>query len=96
MARPNLRQFWHITLPLLGATTVFVLSTTIIQAFQIFEPIFIMTNPAGGSKQRHTFGCTLPVSEWLPELPARVRFGGGLAAFPTHLYRDADSVPPST
>ncbi len=44
----NVRQFWHITLPLLGATTVFVLSTTIIQAFQIFEPIFIMTNPAGG------------------------------------------------
>lgn len=42
------RQFVNITLPLLGPTTVFVLSTTIISAFQIFEPIFIMTNPAGG------------------------------------------------
>jgi ABC-type sugar transport system permease subunit len=42
------RQFWNITLPLLGTTTVFVLSTTIIAAFQVFEPIFIMTNPAGG------------------------------------------------
>ena len=41
-------QFWNITLPLLGTTTVFVLSTTIIAAFQVFEPIFIMTNPAGG------------------------------------------------
>jgi ABC-type sugar transport system permease subunit len=42
------RQFTNITLPLLGPTMVFVLSTTIIAAFQIFEPIFIMTNPAGG------------------------------------------------
>ena len=42
------RQFINITLPLLGPTMVFVLSTTIISAFQIFEPIFIMTNPAGG------------------------------------------------
>jgi len=42
------RQFVNLTLPLLGPTTVFVLSTTIISAFQIFEPIFIMTNPAGG------------------------------------------------
>jgi ABC-type sugar transport system permease subunit len=42
------RQFISITLPLLGPTTVFVLSTSIIAAFQIFEPIFIMTNPAGG------------------------------------------------
>lgn len=42
------RQFVNITLPLLGPTTLFVLSTTVIAAFQIFEPIFIMTNPAGG------------------------------------------------
>jgi ABC-type sugar transport system permease subunit len=44
----EVRQLWHITLPLLGATTVFVVSTTLIRAFQIFEPIFIMSNPAGG------------------------------------------------
>jgi ABC-type sugar transport system permease subunit len=44
----DVRQFRHITLPLLGATTVFVVSTTLIRAFQIFEPIFIMSNPAGG------------------------------------------------
>jgi ABC-type sugar transport system permease subunit len=41
-------QFWHVTLPLLAPTTVFVLATTLIQAFQVFEPIFIMTNPPGG------------------------------------------------
>ena len=41
-------QFRNVTLPLLGPTTVFVLTTTLIQAFQVFEPIFIMTNPPGG------------------------------------------------
>jgi ABC-type sugar transport system permease subunit len=41
-------QFRKVTLPLLAPTTVFVLSTTIIAAFQVFEPIFIMTNPPGG------------------------------------------------
>ncbi len=41
-------QFWHVTLPLLAPTTVFVVATTLIQAFQVFEPIFIMTNPPGG------------------------------------------------
>lgn len=41
-------QFRNVTLPLLRPTTVFVLSTTIIAAFQVFEPIFIMTNPPGG------------------------------------------------
>lgn len=41
-------QFRNVTLPLLGPTMVFVLTTTLIQAFQVFEPIFIMTNPPGG------------------------------------------------
>lgn len=41
-------RFRHITLPLLAPTTVFVVTTTLIQAFQVFEPIFIMTNPPGG------------------------------------------------
>ena len=41
-------QFRHVTLPLLAPTTVFVLAVTLIAAFQIFEPIFIMTNPPGG------------------------------------------------
>lgn len=41
-------QFRKITVPLLAPTTVFVVTTTLIQAFQVFEPIFIMTNPPGG------------------------------------------------
>ncbi len=41
-------QFRNVTLPLLAPTMVFVITTTLIQAFQVFEPIFIMTNPAGG------------------------------------------------
>lgn len=42
-------RFWRITLPLLGPTTFFVLTTTIIRAMQVFDEVFILipTNPAG-------------------------------------------------
>jgi len=40
-------RFWKITLPLLAPTTFFVITTTTIQAFQVFEQVFIMTNPPG-------------------------------------------------
>lgn len=40
-------KFWKITLPLLAPTTFFVVTTTTIQAFQVFEQVFIMTNPPG-------------------------------------------------
>lgn len=40
-------KFWKITLPLLAPTTFFVITTTTIQAFQVFEQVFIMTNPPG-------------------------------------------------
>lgn len=43
------QQFWRVTLPLLGPTTFFVVTTTVIQAMQVFEQVFIImgTNPAG-------------------------------------------------
>ncbi len=41
-------RFWKITLPLLAPTTFFVVTTTTIQALQIFEQVFIATNPPGG------------------------------------------------
>lgn len=40
-------KFWSITLPLLAPTTFFVVSTTTIQALQVFEQVFVMTNPPG-------------------------------------------------
>lgn len=40
-------KFWKVTLPLLAPTTFFVITTTTIQAFQVFEQVFIMTNPPG-------------------------------------------------
>jgi len=40
-------KFWKITLPLLAPTTFFVVTTTTIQALQVFEQVFIMTNPPG-------------------------------------------------
>lgn len=44
----NLQKFWSITLPLLAPTTFFVVSTTTIQALQVFEQVYILTNPPGG------------------------------------------------
>ncbi|MCP5096663.1 MAG: sugar ABC transporter permease [Chloroflexi bacterium] len=44
------QQFWKVTLPLLGPTMFFVVTTTVIQAMQIFEQVFILIpgqNPAG-------------------------------------------------
>jgi ABC-type sugar transport system permease subunit len=42
------RKFWNITVPLLAPTTFFVITTSIIQALQMFEQVFVMTNPPGG------------------------------------------------
>jgi ABC-type sugar transport system permease subunit len=43
------RQFISVTLPMLAPTTFFVLVTTLITTFQVFEDVFILmgTNPAG-------------------------------------------------
>jgi ABC-type sugar transport system permease subunit len=41
-------KFWGITLPLLGPTTFYVVSTTTIQAMQVFEQVFILMNPPEG------------------------------------------------
>jgi multiple sugar transport system permease protein len=36
--------FWHITMPMLAPVTLYVLVTSIIGSFQIFGPIYAMTN----------------------------------------------------
>jgi ABC-type sugar transport system permease subunit len=41
-------QFWKITLPMLAPTTFFVITTTTIQAMQVFDHIFILINPPAG------------------------------------------------
>jgi multiple sugar transport system permease protein len=38
----------RVTIPLLAPTTFFVVTTTSIQAMQVFEQIFIMINPPEG------------------------------------------------
>lgn len=37
------RQFWKVTLPLMGPTTLFVMVTSTISAMQIFTPVYMMT-----------------------------------------------------
>lgn len=41
------QRFWSITWPQLKATHVFVLVITVIGAFQVFDPVFVLT-PGGG------------------------------------------------
>lgn len=41
-------KFWSITLPMLAPTTFYVVSTTTIQAMQVFEQVFILMNPPEG------------------------------------------------
>lgn len=39
----GLRRLWNVTLPMLAPTTLFVLVTSTIGAFQLFTPIYMMT-----------------------------------------------------
>lgn len=41
-------KFWGITIPMLAPTTFYVVSTTTIQAMQVFEQVFILMNPPEG------------------------------------------------
>jgi multiple sugar transport system permease protein len=42
------QQFWNITLPLLRPVTFFLLVTTIIGSFQVFDQIYVLTGGLGG------------------------------------------------
>jgi len=46
----SLRRFWHVSLPLLGPTTLFLLITTILSSLQAFDLIKIMTPTSQGTR----------------------------------------------
>lgn len=50
----SVRQFRHVTLPLLRRTMVFVIVTSLIVAFQVFDPIFVMTSGGPASSTTST------------------------------------------
>ncbi len=41
-------KFWRITIPMLAPSTFYVVTTTTIQAMQVFEQVFILMNPPEG------------------------------------------------
>lgn len=43
------RKFWNITLPMLSPTTFFVVIISIINSFQSFTPIYVMTGGGPGT-----------------------------------------------
>ncbi|QPP10326.1 sugar ABC transporter permease [Streptomyces bathyalis] len=47
-----LRRFWNVTLPMLSPTLFFATVVSFIGAFQIFEPMYIMTNGGPGDATR--------------------------------------------
>ena len=57
------RQFWKVTLPLLGPTTLFVLVTSTIGAMQIFTPIYMMTK-GGPADSTDMVGYHIFVEAW--------------------------------
>ncbi len=40
-----LQRFWHVTLPSISPVTFFLLVTTLIAAFQLYDPVIAMTSP---------------------------------------------------
>lgn len=44
----SLQKFFKITIPMLAPSTFYVLTTTTIQAMQVFEQVFILMNPPEG------------------------------------------------
>ena len=40
--------FWNVTLPLLSPTLVFLIITSTIQAFRVFDPVYVMSGGLGG------------------------------------------------
>ncbi len=49
------RKYWHITLPMISPTILFVAITTIIGAFQVFDTAFIASNGKGGPQNSTLF-----------------------------------------
>jgi len=49
------KQFWKITLPLLSPTTLFVVLTKVIAAFQVFTTAYMLTSGTGGPKDALMF-----------------------------------------
>jgi len=43
------QKFWHITLPMLSPTTFFIVIISIINSFQSFTPIYVMTGGGPGT-----------------------------------------------
>lgn len=43
------QRFWHVTLPLMSPTLLFTCIITVVGAFQIFDPMFVMTNGGPGT-----------------------------------------------
>lgn len=43
------KRFWHVTLPMMSPTMFFACVITVVGAFQIFDPMYVMTNGGPGT-----------------------------------------------
>jgi hypothetical protein len=86
-------KFWGITLPMLAPTTFYVVSTTTIQAMQVFEQVFILMNPPEGPNNSTTDLGAVSVPQRFPELQAGIRLRHCVGAVYCHFRSDADPIP---
>ena len=79
--------------PCLAPTTFYVVSTTTIQAMQVFEQVFILMNPPEGPNNSTITLVLVSLSQRLPKLQAGVRVRDCVGAVHRHFWVDAHSVP---
>ena len=74
------RIFWHITLPLLQPTIVFVIITGVISALQVYGPIYVMTVASGADKAGGPLNSTIVVAVYQWQVAfSELRLGYGAA-----------------
>lgn len=74
------RIFWHITLPLLQPTIVFVIITGVINALQVYGPIYVMTVASGADKPGGPLNSTIVVAVYQWQVAfSELRLGYGAA-----------------
>jgi multiple sugar transport system permease protein len=72
------QRFWHITLPELRPTTFFILTTSLIGGFQIFDQVYIMT---GGGPEGSTTTILYYIYENMYVFEGKLGYASTLAVF---------------
>ena len=87
----TLRQFWHVTLPMLSPVILFNLVIGMIISFQVFDIAWALTN--GGPGNATLFFVLYIWRAGLPAVPDGLRVGARLGAVPDHRRHHRADLP---